>query len=134
MNIATNIKHIDEAQARTDPKLNPHFQGEARMQHLFDPATGNGNMIMLVTFSAGGRTYPHTHKQGQILYITDGRGFVAIDSEKREVTAGDIVVIPPGAWHWHGATPDSPMSHIAIQGPEGDLSWDVEMRDWASNY
>jgi quercetin dioxygenase-like cupin family protein len=129
-----NIAHIDKAQAQTDPKLKPHFEGEVRTQHLFHADRGNGNEILMVFFSPGGRTYPHIHKQGQILHITEGKGIVATDTENRVVTAGDVVVIPAGAWHWHGATPDSAMSHLAIQGPEGDIMWDVEMKDWSTSY
>jgi quercetin dioxygenase-like cupin family protein len=129
-----NIAHIDKAQAQTNPQLKSHFEGEVRTQRLFHADTGNGNEMLMVFFSPGGRTHPHIHKQGQILHITEGKGIVATDTEKRVVTAGDVVVIPPGAWHWHGATPDSAMSHLAIQGPEGDIMWDVEMKDWSTNY
>jgi len=131
-----NIAHIDKAQAQQDAKLGPHMEGETRTQRLFNAADGNGQDILVVYFSSGGRTRPHTHKQGQILHILEGRGIVAIEGERRQVTADDVVVIPPGVWHWHGANPDTAMSHLALQGPasSGDLNWDVDERDWASGY
>ena len=130
-----NMAHIDKKQAKLDPKLTPYFEGEVRVQNLFSADTGNGHQILAVFFSPGGRTRPHIHRRGQILQILEGKGIVATDTEKRVVAAGDVIVIPPGAWHWHGATPDTPMSHLAIQGPEGsDIVWDVEMKDWASTY
>jgi quercetin dioxygenase-like cupin family protein len=129
-----NIAHVDKSQAQEDPKLSPYMEGEARIQQLFNPAQANGHTILMVYFNPGARTRPHIHKQGQILHITEGKGIVTINTEERVVNAGDVVVIPPGAWHWHGATPDTAMSHLAIQGPEGDLIWDVDMKDWAYSY
>ena len=127
-----NIAHIDQVQAKIDPRLNPYFEGEVRTQHLFSAASSDGQDILMVYFSPGGRTLPHIHKRGQILHITEGQGIVPGEDEKRMVQAGDVVVIPPGAWHWHGATPETAMSHLAVQGPGSDLVWDVEKRDWAS--
>ena len=129
-----NIAHIDKTQAQANPASDSRFEGEVRIQRLFNAANGNGQDILMVNFSPGGRTRPHIHKQGQILHITEGKGIVAIETERREVTAGDVVVIPAGAWHWHGATPDTAMSHLAIQGSGSDAVWDVEQRDWASSY
>jgi len=129
-----NIAHVDKNQAQPSAKLGPHMQGDVKVQQLFQADKGNGQDIMLVVFSAGARTRPHIHKAGQILYITDGKGIVATDTERREVTVGDVVIIPPDTWHWHGATPDTPMSHFVLQEPGSDLVWDVDERDWATNY
>ena len=127
-----NSAHIDSKQAKPDATLAAHMEGEVRTQHLFHADQGNGEEIMLVVFSPGSRTRPHIHKQGQILFITEGTGIVAVETEKRVVHAGDVIVIPAGAWHWHGATREAGMSHVVVQGPGNDLVWEVEMRDWAT--
>ena len=49
------------------------------------------------------------------------------------VTVGDVITVPAGAWHWHGATRSSSMCHIAIKRP-GATNWKVEEKNWASGY
>jgi quercetin dioxygenase-like cupin family protein len=69
-----------------------------------------------VTFEAGAHTRWHRHPLGQTLLVTAGRGFVqARDTPPQEIHVGDVVVCPPDEVHWHGAAPDSQMTHIAIQ-------------------
>ena len=69
-----------------------------------------------VTFSPGARTHWHTHPYGQVLLITAGAGRVQMEGGPiQEVHAGDVVRIPAHVKHWHGAAPDSTMTHIAIQ-------------------
>lgn len=68
-----------------------------------------------VTFEPGARTAWHTHPLGQTLIITQGRGWLQKWGEEIvEMNQGDIVWIPPEVKHWHGATPDTAMTHIAI--------------------
>ena len=72
--------------------------------------------MALVTFEPGARTAWHTHPFGQTLIVTAGCGWVqrqggAVD----EIRPGDVVWFEPGEKHWHGATPTTAMSHIAIQ-------------------
>jgi 4-carboxymuconolactone decarboxylase len=69
-----------------------------------------------VTFQPGARTAWHTHPLGQTLIVTDGVGRVQEwGGPVREIRAGDVVRIAPGVKHWHGAAPDSAMTHLAIQ-------------------
>jgi quercetin dioxygenase-like cupin family protein len=69
-----------------------------------------------VRFAPGARTAWHAHPKGQILYVTDGIGLVSRrGGEITEIRPGDVVYIEPGEEHWHGATPDRFMSHIAMQ-------------------
>jgi quercetin dioxygenase-like cupin family protein len=68
----------------------------------------------VVNFGRGATTGWHTHNCDQILVVTSGRGMVATDNEEREITVGDVVHIKAGERHWHGATADSPMSHITV--------------------
>lgn len=71
-------------------------------------------------FAPGERTTSHTHTIRQILFITGGKGIVASEDQRFEVSAGDLISIPPNLDHWHGATPNSFFSHIAIVLSEGD--------------
>ncbi|SIS80852.1 hypothetical protein SAMN05878426_10536 [Phaeovulum vinaykumarii] len=69
-----------------------------------------------MTFEPGARTAWHTHPAGQTIIITFGRGRVQREGGPvEEVTAGDVVWFPAGEKHWHGASGDTAMSHIAIQ-------------------
>lgn len=88
-----------------DVQVSQRFQGSA-------PATVGG---AVVAFAAGARTAWHTHPLGQTLYVLSGVGRVQIEgSPAREIRPGDIVSIPPGTKHWHGAAPDHAMSHLAF--------------------
>ena len=92
-----------------------HFTGTARIEWRFSsetPARVNGG---LVSFEPGARTAWHVHPLGQTLIVTEGVGRVQKWGEPiQEIRQGDIVRIPPNVKHWHGASPDSAMSHIAI--------------------
>ena len=69
-----------------------------------------------VTFEPRARTAWHTHPLGQTLYVTDGAGLVGLrDSAPRVIRPGDTIWIPAGEEHWHGAGPDTAMTHIAMQ-------------------
>lgn len=92
------------------------FTGAVRVDPLFqapDPARVGGAHV---TFEPGARTAWHTHPLGQTLIITSGFGWVQRDAGPiEEVRPGDVVWFPPGLKHWHGASPTTAMSHIAIQ-------------------
>ena len=69
-----------------------------------------------VRFTPGARTAWHTHPRGQTLYVTDGIGYVGRRSgHVQEIRPGDVVYIEPEEEHWHGATADRVMAHVAIQ-------------------
>jgi quercetin dioxygenase-like cupin family protein len=93
-----------------------YFTGTVRIDTLFqanDPARAVGASV---TFEHGSRTAWHTHPLGQILIVTAGCGLVQRwDSPVEEIRPGDVVWIPPGEKHWHGATATTAMTHIAIQ-------------------
>jgi len=70
----------------------------------------------VVSFDPGARTAWHTHPLGQTLYVLSGCGRVQVwGGEIREIRAGDVVWFPPGEKHWHGAGPDTAMTHLALQ-------------------
>jgi quercetin dioxygenase-like cupin family protein len=92
------------------------FTGNVRIDPLFAAAEPSRVSAALVTFEPGAHTAWHTHPLGQRLIVTAGCGWVkCADGPKREIRAGDVVVCPPGERHWHGATANTAMSHIAIQ-------------------
>lgn len=68
-----------------------------------------------VRFAPGARTAWHHHPKGQTLYVTDGIGLVATTNGVQEIRPGDVVYIEPGEIHWHGATSERFMAHVAIQ-------------------
>jgi quercetin dioxygenase-like cupin family protein len=92
------------------------FTGSVRVQSLFDaksPARTTGGEV---TFQPGARSAWHTHPLGQILIVTEGVGWVQEWGGPIQVMRkGDVIWIPPGVKHWHGATPISSVTHIAIQ-------------------
>jgi len=93
-----------------------YFTGSVRIDMLFPvagPAKASGARV---TFEPGARTAWHTHPAGQVLIVTEGTGWVQHwDGPVEEIREGDVVRIPPGQKHWHGATPSTRMTHIAIQ-------------------
>jgi len=92
-----------------------HFTGSVRVDPLFQataPARASGS---LVTFEPGARTAWHSHPLGQILIVIAGTGRVQRWGDPvEEIHQGDVVWIPPGQKHWHGAAPNSSMAHIGI--------------------
>jgi quercetin dioxygenase-like cupin family protein len=93
-----------------------YFTGAVWVVQLFEapePARVRG---ALVTFEPGARTAWHTHPLGQTLIVTSGAGRVQRwGGPIEEIRPGDVVWFPPGEKHWHGASPSTAMSHIAIQ-------------------
>ena len=93
------------------------FTGTVRIDPLFlkvdDPARATGASV---TFEPGARTAWHAHPLGQTLIVTAGCGRVQREGGPvEEIRPGDVVWFPPGEKHWHGASPNTSMTHIAIQ-------------------
>ncbi|CAI0737773.1 Predicted mannose-6-phosphate isomerase [Serratia quinivorans] len=97
------------------PGPEDYFTGKVRIDAPFagsEPARVGG---ATVTFEPGARTAWHTHPLGQTLIVTQGRGWIQVWGEEiQEMNQGDIVWIPEDVKHWHGATPETAMTHIAI--------------------
>ena len=93
-----------------------YFTGAVRIDALFElpePARARGASV---TFEPGARTAWHTHPLGQTLIVLSGCGWVQREGGPvEEIRPGDVVWFPPGEKHWHGATPATAMTHIAIQ-------------------
>lgn len=92
-----------------------YFTGTVRIEPLFKAAAPARAVGASVTFQPGARTAWHTHPLGQTLIVTSGRGWVQSEGgPKAEIRPGDVIWCPPGEKHWHGATPTTAMTHIAI--------------------
>jgi len=93
-----------------------YFTGQVRVDPLFDapdPARGVGAHV---TFEPGARTAWHTHPLGQTLLVMSGCGRAQRwGGSVEEIHPGDVVWFAPGEKHWHGASPNTAMTHIAIQ-------------------
>jgi len=102
------------------------FTGTVRIDPLFQtsaPARTSGGSV---TFEPGARTAWHTHPLGQTLIVTVGCGWVQREGGPiEEIHPGDVVWFAPGEKHWHGATPTTAMTHIAIHE-----ALDGKLVDW----
>jgi 4-carboxymuconolactone decarboxylase len=108
-----------------------HFTGSARVQSLFQATSPSRTSGASVTFEPGARTAWHRHPLGQTLIVTAGTGWIQQSGAQAQLMReGDVVWIPPGVKHWHGATATSRMTHIAIvESREGTTVEWMEMVD-----
>lgn len=109
------------------------FTGDAWGDVLHEPGEGQpGARANLVLFAPGGRTWWHRHDRGQTIYVSAGAGFIKTEGRPgAEIAPGDLVVVDPGEWHWHGATPEHFVLHLTVNpGYEGSTEWrGVEVAD-----
>lgn len=92
------------------------FTGAVRVDPLFQAADPSRLQGASVTFEPGARTAWHTHPLGQTLIVTAGCGWAQREGGPvEEIRPGDVVRFAPGERHWHGATPTTGMTHIALQ-------------------
>ena len=109
-----NIKPVGSQPSTRGPE--EYFTGTVRIDRLFQPEEPARAAGASVTFEPGARTAWHTHPLGQTLIVTFGCGLVQQwDGPIEEIRPGDVVWIPPGEKHWHGATSTTAMTHTAIQ-------------------
>lgn len=110
------MKLTRNAEQQTQKGPSENFTGDVYIGGAFageEPSRVTG---ATVTFTPGARTNWHTHPLGQTLLVTDGVGWTQCEGEEIvEIRAGDIIWCPPGHKHWHGASPNRAMTHIAIQ-------------------
>ena len=99
------FEHADDAR----------FTGEVWLRATI--TADDGTNIGIVHFAPWARTHWHRHPAGQWLYGVNGRGRVRTRGEAGHVLEpGDVVHIGPDEWHFHGATPDTPLVHVAVNG------------------
>jgi quercetin dioxygenase-like cupin family protein len=123
------VASLSIARAGTQPAQKgpgEYFTGSVRIDPLFQPTGTTQASGAYVTFEPSARTAWHTHPRGQTLIVTSGVGRVQLEGGPiEEIRAGDVVVIPAGKRHWHGAAPATAMTHIAIQEHQ-----DGKVVDW----
>lgn len=92
----------------------PLFTGKVTRQPVVDQEESESFNCAIITFPRGVRNKLHTHTSDQILIVTAGHGIVATENVEQLVGPGDIIHIPAGERHWHGATEHSAFSHIFL--------------------
>jgi len=116
-------------QAGTRGKPGSQFTGDV-FPYVAMPAT-DGVTINTVNFAPGARTYWHSHREGQILLVLAGLGLTQSEGGEVEVIRqGDVVWVPAGERHWHGAAEDSYMVHTAISLGATDWGEPVDDADY----
>ena len=119
------IIHRAGSRPSTRPSAD-YFTGSVRADPLITGPSVNPLRAIAVTFEPGARTNWHTHPQGQTLIVTAGAGRAQTEGEPvQHILPGDVITFAPGEKHWHGAGPDTAMTHIALQ-----LEDDGRTADW----
>lgn len=94
-----------------------NFTGKVRQKSLFKPTAEAPYSVSYVTFEPGARTYWHTHPAGQRLVVMSGLGLTGTEDGKVwEIRPGDAIWCPPNVRHWHGASSNTAMTHMALTG------------------
>ena len=102
-----------------------YFSGKVQVNGLFSMPAPATAAAAIVTFDTWARTAWHTHPRGQLLFILSGTGWVQSKGQpKQTVRAGDTVWFDANELHWHGATNESSMTHVAIQQSENGSAVD----------
>ncbi len=114
--------HIHVLQQTSQEGPEDRFTGRARLQQIAVPEPpGAVTHVVRVRFDPAARTAWHRHPRGQILYILSGTGLVQERGGPiHRVRAGTVVITPPNAEHWHGAAPNTFMTHLAVQDVDED--------------
>jgi len=112
------MKLIKVDQVAKEPWEDKLFTGPVTLQAIIGNDLSENFLIQQVNFSKGVRNKFHSHSTEQILIVTEGKGIVATDKEEITVRPGDVIFIPAGEKHWHGAAKDSTFSHIYVMPPD----------------
>ncbi|QNK63238.1 cupin domain-containing protein [Pedobacter sp. PAMC26386] len=100
-----------------------YFTGATWITPLVQKGGDIDYMVASVLFEPGARTTWHTHPAGQILLVTDGQGFYQVKGmSAQSLKKGDVVNIPANVEHWHGASKDNRLVHVAISNYKGDIN------------
>ncbi len=111
-----NIKQVPKEQVVGS--LSSLFTHPVTMQYIIGKELSERFNITQVNFGRSVRNKFHSHSNEQILIITEGKGIVATDKEEITVGPGDVVYIPAGEKHWHGAAKDATFSHLYVWSPD----------------
>ena len=106
------------AQVAREPQVSPLFTGPVTTQSIVGTELSKKFRITQVNFSRGIRNKFHSHTIEQILIVTEGKGIVATDKEEIAVVPGDVIFIPAGEKHWHGAAKGATFSHLYVMSQD----------------
>lgn len=112
------MKVVKVTEVAKESAVNPMFTGQVTMQPIIGAESSKEFKIAQVNFGRGVRNKFHTHTFEQVLIVTDGKGIVATEKEQIAVVPGDIIFIPAGEKHWHGAAKGATFSHIFVMAQE----------------
>ncbi len=101
------------SEVKKESVSSPLFTGSDVTRQVLFPDSKEYN-VNVVHFGKGVRNKFHAHDNEQILIVTSGKGIIATEAEEKVISKGDLVIIPAGEKHWHGATQDSEFSHIYV--------------------
>lgn len=107
------MRVVKISEVKKEPFKNPIFTGPDVTGQSLLPDSKEFE-VNVVNFGKGVRNKFHAHDSEQILVVTSGKGMIATEKEEKVITTGDVVMIPAGEKHWHGATQDSGFSHIYV--------------------
>jgi len=129
MNASENKRLLFPKGEKASPE---YFTGTAWVKNLVPADDTFNTWIGNVVFEPGARNYWHTHPGGQVLIATDGVGYYQEKGKPIQLLhKGDVVQILPDVVHWHGASPDSQFTHIAINtnSQKGTVVWLEKVTD-----
>ena len=116
------MKVIRVGKVKKEPRSGKLFTGPVTMQPVIGKELSKNLVIAKVNFGPGVRNKFHSHSSEQILIVTKGKGIVATEKEQKTVVVGDIIFIPPGEKHWHGAAEGYKFSHLYIMSPDSKMT------------
>jgi quercetin dioxygenase-like cupin family protein len=109
------MKIVDPSEIPAKPGEAAYFSGNVQLRRMVDTGAVSDVKILRVEFPAGARTNWHIHSGVQVLVVVEGRcRFQHWGGPVQEAGTGELIHIPADEKHWHGATPDAPMVHLAI--------------------
>jgi quercetin dioxygenase-like cupin family protein len=115
------MKVVKASEVAKEPFVHPLFTGpDVTLQVLL--AESEEFDVNIVNFGKGVRNKFHAHEGEQVLIVTGGKGMIVTEKERRVITVGDVVLIPTGEKHWHGATEESAFSHIYVTRRGGKVT------------
>ncbi len=118
------MKVIRSDEAEMEEREGGIFIGKIGIARFLDSDLGSREFrSAIVTFPPGTRNKFHTHTHEQILFVTEGEGIVATEDEEAAVKVGDMVLIPAGESHWHGATKHDTFKHLYVTQQESKTNY-----------
>src|SRR6476646_4709870 len=101
-----------------EPATGDLFIGRVQRQNLVTDGDSQQVRVGCVTFNDGAVNKYHSHTFDQVLVVTEGEGIVQVEGQpERRISVGDVIFVPSGERHWHGAAPGKTMTHMTVSTP-----------------